>query len=433
MSGRRLLAYFAAWLFLLLPIHSEAAANITGRSEILALLFSLFMLLALLKKPAEPRGWRFLKNYWPAGLWLFLALGSKETAIAALPVAAVMIYGREKKLWRREVFLKYLPAGLWLAAAAVFYFGLRLLVLGRPYFLTAETSLVENPLQFVPAGPRIFTALSVIALYVKKSLWPVGLCSDYSYNQIPALDNFFNPGVLAGLAILLAAAAGIFFFIRRAPLLSLASAFFLFGFLPAANLVFPTGTIMGERLAYFPSLGLSLLLAYCLYRLFNGKRTAVKYIVISIFAGLTIFYAAIGFLRAGDWLTEKRLFNSAAACAPNSVLSLSNLGAAYYLEGDLPAAKRQLLAAQKIYDGYPKGINNLGLVYWKEGDNAKARQLFLKALDLKFPYYGAYENLALVSLEEGKIDEARDWLIKLYAGNGALADAYIENYLRAAQ
>ena len=105
------------------------------------------------------------------------------------------------------------------------------------------------------------------------------------------------------------------------------------------------------------------------------------------------------------------------------------MGAAYYLEGDLPNAKRELLAAQQIYDGYPKGINNLGLVYWKEGDNAKAREYFLKALDFRFPYYGAYENLALVALGEGKINEAREWLLKFYSGNQEATETYIQAFL----
>ncbi len=87
------------------------------------------------------------------------------------------------------------------------------------------------------------------------------------------------------------------------------------------------------------------------------------------------------------------------------------------------------MAAQKIYDGYPKGINNLGLVYWKQGDVKQARELFLKALDFPFPYYGALENLALVSLEEGKIEEAKMWLGKFYSGDKMAVDNYLQNYL----
>lgn len=144
---------------------------------------------------------------------------------------------------------------------------------------------------------------------------------------------------------------------------------------------------------------------------------------------LIIFYSWRSFLRNFDWLDEKQLFISAAKCAPKSVLSHSNLGAVYYLEGNLIEAKKELLLAQQIYDGYPKGINNLGLVYWKEGDSQKARELFLRSLSFRFPYYGAYENLALMALEKGKDDEARDWLLKFYSGNSDLVELYIRSYL----
>ena len=127
-------------------------------------------------------------------------------------------------------------------------------------------------------------------------------------------------------------------------------------------------------------------------------------------------------------IAERRLFTSAAKCAPNSVLSQSNLGAAYYLDKDLVNAKIALLRAEQIYDGYPKGINNLGLVYWKEGDRELARKYFLHALDFEFPYYGAYENLALMAIEDKNWAEAKAWLMELYSGSEEAADSYIRLY-----
>lgn len=466
---KNLLAYLSGIIFLILPIHTEVAANIIGRAEILALFFSLLALIELIKDKKDEAGVKKYKKYWLAGLWFFLAIGSKETAVAVLPLAVLIVYFNELIIknffWHKEILFKYLPAWLWLAAGAVAYFALRLMVLGQQYFLSSQTSLVENPLRFVAAGPRIITAFAILWLYVKKSFWPFNLCSDYSFNQISVL-HAFNAQAILGISFFILIIVGIFLFFRRAPILSLGSAFFLFSFLPAANIIFPAGTIMGERLMYYPSVGLSFYLAYGLYIIYNLRPhkiftpsdkivdvSAVKnklvpvnnfnfkkgdkylagfgYLAISLFIVLAVFYSVIGFLRAGDWLTEKRLFVSAAKCAPNSVLSRSNLGAQYYLAGDLAAAKKELLAAQKIYDGYPKGVNNLGLIYWQEGDRAKARELFLKAMDLPFPYYGAWENLALVSLAEGKIDEARTWLLKFYSGDKITVETIIQNYLMA--
>ena len=77
------LAFITALLFLLLPIHTEVVANISGRGELLALLFSLLAFIECAKGKT---------NFWLAGIWAFLAIGSKETASAVLPLAFMVLY-----------------------------------------------------------------------------------------------------------------------------------------------------------------------------------------------------------------------------------------------------------------------------------------------------------------------------------------------------
>lgn len=414
------LAYLTASLFSVLPIHTEAVANIAGRAEILALFFSLLVFWELLRK----------KIVWQrTGLWLFLALGSKETAVAIAPIAALIIYLKEKEFFCRPILRKYGKAFLAMFFGGAFYFCLRFLVLGKIYFLKAAASMVENPLQFVSAKERIYTALKVLTMYLEKTFWPFGLCSDYSYNQLPVIKNFFNPAVLAGVLIILFFGFAIFMFLKRAPALSLASAIFIFSYLPIANLIFPTGTIAGERLMFYPSLGLCLFSAWIILAIRGIARKKIfAYFYCALVSVWLIFYGYLSFKRSGDWMTEKKLFASAAECAPNSVLSQSNLGAAHYLDKDLDNAKKVLLKAEQIYDSYPKGVNNLGLVYWKQGDRETAKKYFSRALNFDFPYYGAYENLALMAIEEKNWAEAEKWLLEFYSGDQAAANNYIRQY-----
>ncbi|MDP2736659.1 MAG: glycosyltransferase family 39 protein [bacterium] len=416
----KMLAYLTAALFLVLPIHTEVVANIVGRAEILALLFSLLVFWELLKKDIV---------WWRAGIWLALALGSKETAVAAVPIAFLIVYLKEPEFFSRFILQKYGKTFLGLVSGGAFYFGLRFLVLGKVYFLKAVTSIVENPLQFVSAKERIATALGVLTMYVEKSFWPFNLCSDYSFNQLPIIKSFLSPGTLIGILIIIFFSSAIFIFLRRAPVLALASAILIFSYLPIANLIFSTGTIAGERLMFYPSLGLCLFFVWLILAIYRLKpKKILIYCCLMFLLAVFIFYGFLSFKRSGDWQTEKKLFTSAAKCAPNSVLSQSNLGAAYYLDGDLVNAKIALLKAEQIYDGYPKGINNLGLVYWKEGDRELAKKYFLHALDFEFPYYGAYENLALMAIEDKNWAEAKKWLLELYSGNQGAVDSYIAPY-----
>ncbi len=412
LTQKELLAFLSALIFLVLPIHSEAVANVIGRAEILALFFSLLFLLEILKEKPKTL---------LAGLWLLMALGSKENAAVVIPLGLILFLQKNTNLKYQEYLLTF-----W---GALIYFGARLQVLGWNYFSSLETSLVENPLKFEPLIPRAATSFKILAVYLQKIFWPINLCSDYSYNQIPVLKNFANVYSIIGLAIFIMLTAFIFIFWHRAPIISFSAAIFVFGFLITSNIFFTTGTIAGERLMYYPSLGLIIILA-CLLTLLTKTSMWPKILIATLTSAVFIFYSWQSHVRSLDWLTEKSLFTSAAKCAPNSVLSRSNYGAMYYQAGDLEHAEIELLAAEKIYNGYPKGLNNLGLVYWKKGEKEKAKTYFLKALDFKFPYPGAYENLALMALESGNIKEAEKWLTLFYNGDKLATQAYIKRQIK---
>jgi protein O-mannosyl-transferase len=412
------LAFLSALIFLVLAIHTEVVANIIGRAEIMALLFSLLFLIECTKK--KPVSWK-------AGIWIFLAIGAKETAIAVIPIAFLILYFLKKEGRGAPLAAYFRPA--WVSAVSVaVYFILRFFVLGPLSFLGVQTSIVENPLLFTDAATRIFTALNILTMYVSKSIFPAGLCSDYSYNQIPLITGMWNVGTLAGLVFIITTAAGIFYFINKQKALSLACAFFFFPFLPVSNILFPIGTIAGERLMFYPSVGISIFIAaviISLLKVLENKTRALTAILIAVFAVFLLAHSFLGALRTGDWMTEKRLFTSAGSCAHNSVLSRSNMGTVYYFDRDYEMAEKEFLESADIYNGYSKGLNNLGLIYWKKGENEKAREFYIKALSVKYPYPGAYENLALLYLSEGKTDMARRWLTVMFDGDKVLVDAFV--------
>lgn len=429
----RTFALATSFLFLTLPIHTEVVANIIGRAEIMALLFSVLLLKELLNEKI---------NHYKVGLFLFLALGSKETAIAVLPIALLVIFVHEKynladfALTAKNILSKYLYPILASLSATVFYFCLRLIVLGPEHFVGIETTIVENQLMFTDGFSRFYTALQVLAMYIGKSIVPINLCSDYSYSQIATTYSIWQMESLLGLAVLIFLVFSIFYFIRRRPEISLGSAIFLFSFLPVSNLFFPIGTIAGERLMFFPSLGLCVLLAYFALKLYsllklrwpnNSNLAKIFYI---LFISILALYSLVSIARARVWLSEKRLFTNASICAPKSVLSTSNLGTIYYIDGNLKEAERVLLQSIDIYPKYSKGLNNLGLVYWKMGEIQKAKQYYLAAMATDFPYPGAYENMALLYLSEGDLANGRKWLMQFLSGNKQSVDQYIRNLTR---
>ncbi len=397
MFSRERLAILTAILFLILPIHSEVVANITGRSELLALLFSLLVLLEFSKEKI---------NFWLAGIWIFLALGAKETAIAVLPLILLIILIRERKVSWALVHKYFRSVSAAVIGTGVYFF-LRFFVLGPEHFLGIETSLIENPLLFENPINRAATALEILWMYVSKSFWPANLCSDYSYNQIQTVSGFLHLKTLLGLSILGASFVSIFAFWKRRPIVSFASAIFFFSFLPVSNILFPIGTIAGERLFFYASFGLVLIVALLLDKLTQKALMIIGAIII-------VLYGSIAFHRSALWMSEEKLFLNAVQCAPQSVLSLSNVGAVHYLSGQLEKAKYYLERSREIKPIYSKGLNNLGLVYWKQGNDRDALRLYHEALLQKYPYSGAIENIILLSLSEGDEAQALRWLRIMY-------------------
>ena len=81
------IAFFAALIFAIHPVHTEVVANIKGRDEILAVLFSLLSLLFMMRcLEYSP-----LINGLISGLMLFMALLSKENALTVIPISLILI------------------------------------------------------------------------------------------------------------------------------------------------------------------------------------------------------------------------------------------------------------------------------------------------------------------------------------------------------
>jgi len=180
---------------------------------------------------------------------------------------------------------------------------------------------------------------------------------------------------------------------------------------------------------FFPSVGICIYLAYILIYLSNLKpKKFFYYLNIVLFISLIIFYGSISFIRSLDWLTEKDLFVSAAKCAPNSVLSRSNMATVYYFEGRYDEAEKEIKQAHEIYDKYPKAINNLGLIYWKKGEYDNAKQEYFRAIKNWPPYDGVYDNIILLELSQGNIEQAEKWIRTIFIDDSKKVDIYLKRY-----
>jgi tetratricopeptide (TPR) repeat protein len=363
-------AFFAALLFAVLPIHTEVTAAIISGSELLAAVFGLGALLL------------YMRGRLAGALGLYiLAVLSKESAAAVAGMGLLFPYlmpGPRPPLdFRRTAIHGLVAAGviglaLWARAA----------VAEGIVFIPP----IDNPMALVHAPQRVLTALWVQVLYVWKALVPITLSADYSYKQIPLVMGLQDGRAWGGLAM---AAIACRAFLRR-PAMRMGLALWTLAFLPAANLLMPIGTFMGERLAYLPSIGLALLLAQALVRLPR------KEIVLS---GLVLVFAARTWVRDRDWHDADAFYPKLAQTAPQSTKTHYFLGC-YLAARDRPVeALAEYDRAIAIFPAYPEALNNRGCVLVALGRLEEAKASFRECLRFDPGHSGAAASLA--SLEAG--------------------------------
>jgi tetratricopeptide (TPR) repeat protein len=200
----------------------------------------------------------------------------------------------------------------------------------------------------------------------------------------------------------------------------LAGAIYLGGFAITANILVPTGTIMGERLAYLPSAGFCLLVALIWIRLESHQRKlawAALAIVLTALATRTV-------VRNLDWHDNFTLFSADVLAVPGSAKMHANLGGVYLYRDQLDAARKEFQTALRIYSDFPEAMEYYGLVESRSGHDQEALQLMVKALSMtrkdNINYDFMAVNLASQFMKLGDNDNA----LKVLDGDIALSPGY---------
>ncbi len=394
-SSKRV-AYLTSFLFLILPIHVEAVASIVGRKELLG---TFFILLALILF--------FEKKHIKASIVFFLALLSNEFAIAFLPLLAVLL------LIENPDFKMLFKSGWYYFIPLPIYFLMRFWALGK-YFLTSLQGLYLNPIvvpMLLPFKERVFTGFYNFFLYLKKTVYPVDLSPDYSFNQIPAVHNIFvSPGALIGIIFFIFLVLLLVFLKRKD--FRIALALFLITFLTMSDIIFISGGSMAERRWYLPSLGLILIVSL-LVDLIISKWDKLKYALRFLGVVISLFFCVIIVNQNHIWLNDHDLFVAAAERSPNSVLTRTYLATVYFNEKNFDGAKKELKAALEVSDNFLPAQYIWGKLMWHEGNYNEAELALKKALSLDFDGSSSrllYRTLALLSFDNGRNKEALSYM-----------------------
>ena len=319
------LAFWASVLFVLHPLHSEAVANIKGRDEIFALLFSLAALLAMLRY-ADGYG---KLQMWLSGFCLFLGLLSKENAITFAAIIPLTLW-----YFKRFSFKEAVIAAVPLIIASLLFLIIRSKVLG--FFLDPGvkiTDLMNNPFVNMTGSERLATIFLTLGWYVKLLFVPNPLTHDYYPYHVPKVTwaDWRAFGSLALYAIMIGLA---FYQMRKKTVYSYAIAFFVITTSVISNLFFAIGSFMNERFIFMPSVAFSLLCAWFMIekvpQWLKLERGSFNFISAAILLLLAAPYAYLTLKRVPEWESGYTLNKTAIERSPNSARANCFIATAMY-------------------------------------------------------------------------------------------------------
>jgi len=373
MFNDRLLAFVAAALFAVHPVHSESVAWIAAITDLELTLFYLLAFWFFLGL-SKVRGPRLILSHLSMAVSFALALLAKEPAVTLVALATLYEHCCREDRNSTSIRLKFSRYGpLWLVALAYLVF--RIHFVGG---LAARSQFPSMGLDVV-----ILSALALAGQYIWKLFWPAMLCAFYPFRMSTSPS---DPRVIAGALALTALAFLIFFLWNRARLVSFGLLFFFVNLAPVFYAPWMAANVFTERYLYLPSVGFCWALGWAgttLWRALgvsSDARPAVRRLwgvgrfwaprlwravmVISAVAVASLCTLRI-IRRNRDWHDDETFYKATLALQPDAYIMHINLAALYLDRDNLDNAERELRAADKIAPDYPLILNDFGLLYLK--------------------------------------------------------------------
>jgi len=384
-TEKPIIAFIAAMLFVIHPIHTEVVANIKSRDELLSLLGSLGALYYLFKFTEENHKAKYLIF---SSLCFFLGLFAKENTMMYLFIFPLALFLFSKTNFQNN--LKFLVPHLVLA---LIFIGIRASIVGSAHQVPAE--ILNDPFLHATFMQKYSTIFLTLLFYVKLLFYPYPLSHDYTYNQIP-LTSFTDWRVLLSLAIYISIFLWAIFNVRKKRVIAFGILYFLITLSITSNLIFNIGAPMGERFLYMPSVGFCMIIASFGYRGYEWLREKTgKSTSIAIVSGLSVIllFACGGetIARNFTWSNDITLYTHDVAIVPQSAAANKRAGTSYIFISD------------SVSRGHADSIPDKSK--WKHY-LVVADDYFQKCLKI-YPQYGdAYLNLGCSKLRQYKFREA---------------------------
>lgn len=378
LSRDRRVGIIAGLLFASHPIHAEAVAYVAGLGETQALVFSLLSIVLYMSAVTKEKTSRGLLAL--SALCFASALFTKESSAVLLVLLPLLDVARRSEAPSMKARLGAYAPFLVILGLNIF---VRISVCGTLSPDGSKISEIDNPLINADFMTRLATGVTLYARALWMFLLPIGQSADYSFDQLPMARSLAEPAAWSAFLLVAILTIAGFGGLKRRPTLSFGLLTFLFAFGPVSNIPVGIGTIFGERLLYFPSVGLCLAAAVALAALLSACQ-AKGDVPVRITRALLIAALFVGGFMTIDrnkaYASDEVLYKNMVETAPDSAR-------AHYQRGEVE---------RKLY--YDAG----------RGDLVLAVNSFREAIRIRPDFHLAWIQLGRAYAENGEYQEALD-------------------------
>jgi Flp pilus assembly protein TadD len=433
------LPLFAALLFVVHPVQTQAVTYIVQRLASLATLFYLGAVVCYAKGRHEALGSGLWGKESKAGehtnrlpfaayrspfTWFFLAvisgllaLKTKEIAVT-LPLAIILYEFIFYGFSRKKLFILLIPLVLGAIVAAIGIAGS-----GRPLGeLLSDVTEMSRETTAISRMDYLITQFAVIATYLRLLVLPINQNLDYDY---PIYSSLAQARPLLGLLLHLALIGVAIYAWRKAGEGQRAKgegdskadhspftihysliAFGIFWFyltLSVESSLIPITDVIYEHRLYLPSVGFFLAVGAVLD---VAARKMGREKVVAAAAMVVLTFMAATLLRNRVWGDQLFIWSDAVSKSPAKARPHSNLGKALHDAGDDSNAIAHLQMALRLDSGDPFTHFNIGVYLDGMNQFQLARDAYRRAMMLKPNFAQAMGNLANDLIVLGQTDEA---------------------------
>ncbi|MHB9020080.1 MAG: tetratricopeptide repeat protein, partial [Minisyncoccota bacterium] len=273
-------------------------------------------------------------------------------------------------------------------------------------------------MSLMQAMQSIYNNFLAVFLYIGKIFFPFDL------SGLPILqDSSFFYGVIATAIFLIL----IFWGRRELRWSNFFFGFFWFLIFLIPSFIRPNQQMVADFLehrVYLPLIGFIIMFLETYFSVEKKISSRGRYLWGGLFVLIIIIFAVINIFHSRIFLDKISFWENAADNSPHAPLAHRNLGAMYWLEGQMDKAQKEYKESLLLNSSEPMAHNNLGLIYASKGDFENAIKEYEAELELNPGYGNALYNLGFTYWTMGRKEDAVEKWKETIKFNPGYLDAY---------